>query len=265
MPRPPDTNRWRDPPADSSVTSTEIDIWRIGLTRDPPSLSLLRATLSPDETERADRFVFPGDRDRFLGARGALREILGRYLRREPAQVAFGTTDYGKPFLGAASIADSHGLRFNLSHSGDLALCAVTRGREIGVDIERLREDFEVFEVADRFFSRPEVDALRALPEASLREGFFTCWTRKEAYIKARGEGLSMPLDRFVVSVAPGSEARLLSSQEDTGGSEEWTLRALDPGEGYVAALAVEGAGPFELRCFDWSPGGGGRRRARDG
>lgn len=250
MPSRPDAPPWSDPPPDASVSPADVDVWRIGLARDAASLATLWATLSEEERGRAERFVFPADRDRFLASHGALREILGRYLRCDPGRIAFRTTEYGKPFLAP----DSGSLRFNLSHSGDQALFAVTRSRQIGVDIERLREDFDVYEIADRFFSPGEVAALRALPQASLREGFFTCWTRKEAYIKARGEGLSMPLDRFDVSVAPGSEARLLAARGDPAAAEGWTLRAIDPGEGYVAALAVEGASRFEVRSFDWSP-----------
>lgn len=255
MPSRPDAGRWSDPPPDASVSPADVDIWRIGLGPDPALRSSLRSNLSQNERGRAERFVFAEDRDRFIIAHGALRAILGRYLRTHPTDIAFGETNYGKPFLEANCGRDADSLRFNLSHSGDQALCAVTRSREIGVDIEQVREDFDVYEIADRFFSPGEVAALRALPQASLREGFFTCWTRKEAYIKARGEGLSMPLDRFEVSVAPGSEARLLSARGEAAGAPEWALRAFDPGEGYVAALAVEGARHFEVRYFDWWSG----------
>lgn len=253
MPSRPDTNRWSDPPADPSVSPTDVDIWRVGLERNAASLSALRATLSEEERGRAERFVFPTDRDHFLAARGALRGILARYLRTDPARIAFRTTEYGKPFLETESAPASESLRFNLSHSGDRALCAVTRAREIGIDVERVRQDFDVYEIADRFFSRAEVASLRALPEASLREGFFTCWTRKEAYIKARGEGLSMPLDSFDVSLEPGSPARLLSVRGEGGGAN-WALREILPGPGYVAAVAVGGPDDFRVRAYEWGP-----------
>ncbi|MFN2385464.1 MAG: 4'-phosphopantetheinyl transferase superfamily protein [Thermoanaerobaculia bacterium] len=244
---------WKSPPAEVLASPADVDVWRIDLERAAGSIPGMDATLAEAERDRAGRFVFDGDRERFLAAHGVLREILARYLRRDPAGILFRTTGYGKPSLEAGSAPDPDDLRFNLSHSGDRALCAVTREREIGVDIEKIRNDFSVYELAERFFSPAEVAALRALPENSLREGFFTCWTRKEAFIKARGEGLSIPLDSFDVTVGPGSPARLLAVR----GAQEaarWTIRELPAGSGYVAAVAVEGEDDFRVRCFDWSP-----------
>jgi 4'-phosphopantetheinyl transferase len=143
-------------------------------------------------------------------------------------------------------------LRFNVSHSQGVALYALTRGREVGVDIEFVREDFARFDIAERFFSTREVSALRALPTEQHTAAFFDCWTRKEAYIKARGEGLSHPLHSFAVSLAPGETAALLWTDTDPQEAARWSLVGLFPGESYRAALAVEGEMPT-LRCWRWS------------
>jgi 4'-phosphopantetheinyl transferase len=166
--------------------------------------------------------------------------ILSRYLEVEPDWLRFNYSAYGKPALGDEF--NEEGLRFNLSHAGGVALYAVSLSRELGIDLELIRHDYCDERIAEQFFSPREVAALRALPAEMQPEAFFNCWTRKEAYIKARGEGLSLRLDQFAVSLAPGSRAELL----DVGGEPQelmrWTLMALDPGPGYVGALAVEGS-----------------------
>jgi len=190
-------------PVAEVIGDDEVHVWRIALDRgDGDSL---RARLSSDELARAARFHFERDRTRFLVARAALREILAHYLGASPAEIAFVYGDHGKPAL-----APPHGdLRFNLSHSHGLALCAVTRGREVGVDVERIRELDDLEDLARSVFSARELAALHRLPEPGLLAGFFTGWTRKEAFIKALGEGLSHPLKRFDVSLEPGRPARL--------------------------------------------------------
>ena len=167
-------------------------------------------TLAADEQARAERFHFERDREHFIVARGVLRAILGRYLNRAPERLSFCYGAHGKPALAGEAGADA--IRFNVSHSHGVALYAVTRGREVGIDLERIRFDLAVLEIAERFFSRREVATLRTLPTEAQRQAFFRCWTRKEAYIKARGEGLSLPLDQFDVSLAPGEPAALLGT-----------------------------------------------------
>ncbi len=152
----------------------------------------------------------------------------------------FAYTTYGKPLL--ADETGASGLRFNLTHSHGLALLAVTRGREIGVDVERIRDNLEGEKLAERFFSPREVAALRSLPPELRREAFFHCWTRKEAYIKAVGKGLSLPLDQFDVTLHPGEPAALLATRHDSEEAQRWSMRSLAPGEGYVGALARRGA-----------------------
>jgi 4'-phosphopantetheinyl transferase len=180
-------------------------------------------------------------------ARGSLRTILGAYLRKDPVQLSFTYSRYGKP--GLADEDDANAVNFNLSHANELALIAVTRERGIGVDIEFIRPEFATEEIAERFFSKNEVAALRALPREAQSEAFFNCWTRKEAYIKAMGEGMSMPLDQFHVSLEPGSAAALLGNLRDAQEVSRWSLRELAPGAGYVAAVAVEG-NDWQLRCW---------------
>lgn len=223
-----------------TLSADDVHVWQAGLEVPAAGRERFYATLSEDERERAARFHFDRDRHRFIAARGFLREVLGRYLRSDPAQLRFVYSAYGKPSLGAEF---DQRLRFNLSHSHELALCAVTLERDVGVDVEFIRPEFADDDVARRFFSAPETARLRALPRAQYAEAFFNCWTRKEAYIKARGEGLSMPLDKFEVSLAPGEPAALLNTFDAPAEAARWSLYALEPGPGYVGAVAVAGPG----------------------
>jgi len=194
------------------------------------------AVLSNDERDRAARFHFEKDRNRFRVARTSLRTILGRYLRLPPAALEFSQTEYGKPFLKNSSAKD---LRFNLSHSRDVALIAVTRGQDVGVDVEYMRPDFATKEVAKHFFSPRERDDLSNVPGELQTGAFYNCWTRKEAYIKARGEGVSLQLDSFDVSLAPDCPAALLDSRLHPDDVARWKLAELFPATDYAAALAV--------------------------
>lgn len=205
-------------------------------------------TLSAEESARAALYRFARDRQRFLAGRALLRALLGRYLGVEPAEVRLRQGPRGKPALERQE--DPGGLRFNLSHSDGLALYAVTRGREVGVDVERVRPDVEWERLAERFYSPAEVTALKSLalsrhPEApalACARAFYSAWTRKEAYLKAKGEGLAASLDSFTVSLAPGEPPRLLDVEGDPGETSRWSLRELLPAPGFVGALAVEGS-----------------------
>ena len=220
-----------------------------GLGPGPSQIQSFRQNLAADEQARAGRFYFQKDREHFIVARGVLRAILGRYLNREPAGLPFCYGSHGKPALAGQS--ERGAIRFNVSHSHGVALYAVTREREVGIDLERIRFDLEVVEIAERFFSRREAAMLRTLPMAAQRQAFFRCWTRKEAYIKARGEGLSLPLDQFDVSLAPGEPAAVLGTQGDPSEASRWSLEELSPAPGYAAALAAEGHG-WRLACWQW-------------
>jgi 4'-phosphopantetheinyl transferase len=183
-----------------------------------------------------------------------MRALLARYLRIPAGDIRFCLNAHGKP--GLASGSGTADLRFNLSHSHGLALFALTLGREVGVDVELVRPTLREARLAERFFSPQEVAALRALPESAQREAFFHCWTRKEAYIKAQGEGLSIDLASFAVSLAPNHFAHLPIIGNDGPEAGRWWLRALVPGDGYVGAVAAEGA-DWSLTLWQWlSPGG---------
>ena len=244
---------WFSPPERLSLGCNAVHVWRANLDQSPSQIGLLQNSLDDDERSRADRFYFSRDRERFIVARGILRAILGRYSNRAPNSVSFRYSNHGKPAL--VSESDPDAIRFNLSHSHGEALYAVSRGREIGVDLEFIRGDLETEQIAERFFSHTEIETLRALPLSLRRHAFFLCWTRKEAYIKARGEGLSLPLDQFDVSLIPGEPAALLSAQSGSVEALRWSLWNLTPASGYAAALATEGR-DWTLSCWQWPRSG---------
>jgi 4'-phosphopantetheinyl transferase len=248
-PDPSQAALWRDPPEAATIDRDEVHVWRAALDWAPSRQQNLHRFLAADEQARAAQFYFEKDRRHFVIARGMLRDILGRYLNRAPESLAFRYGSHGKPALVGRS--NECGICFNLSHSRGRALCAVTSGREVGIDIEQVRDEPAVVEIAERFFSPREVAALRALPALEQGPAFFRCWTRKEAYIKARGQGLSIPLDGFDVSLAPGEPAALLGVRPDSSEQLRWSLQSLDAGPGFAAALAVEGQG-WRLRCWQW-------------
>ncbi|MCA1567210.1 MAG: 4'-phosphopantetheinyl transferase superfamily protein [Acidobacteria bacterium] len=242
------TQTWVNLPTDTPLADGEVHLWRASLAQTPDALRRLHSTLAPDEAAKAARFHFPRDRDHFIAARGLLRRLLGRYLAQPPDSLRFAYGAYGKPSLGGAAAA-AQDLRFNLSHSHELALYAFARGRELGVDLEHMRPDFAGEDIAERFFSAREVSMLRTLPAEARTPAFFNCWTRKEAYIKARGEGLSHPLDAFDVSLIPGEPAALLGTRGDPRELTRWSLHSLDVGEAYAAAVVVQGT-DYTLRLW---------------
>lgn len=227
----------------------EVHIWQIDLAKQEDEIQRCRRVLSADEIERADRFYFERDRRRFTVARAAMRGILSRYAGVDAADLRFSYGPKGKPALAGG--LEQSGIEFNLSHSAERALLAVARGMELGVDIEWIKADFATDEIAERFFSATEVQCLRSLPAGRRAEAFFSCWTRKEAYIKALGEGLSVPLDSFAVAFAPGTAAALLHVKVDPAEVERWSMYNIEVTEGYKAALVVEGKG-HRLEEMDW-------------
>jgi 4'-phosphopantetheinyl transferase len=225
----------------------DVHVWKVQLDYELPRIPTIWPLLSGEEQARANRFHFSIDRDRFVACRGLLRVLIGNYLTRPPAAIRFTTNQYGKPFL--ADGADKEDLQFNVSHSRQMALFALCRGREIGVDLERIEAKLADEQIAEHFFSPSEVNALRALPADRQTEAFFLCWTRKEAFVKARGEGLSLPLDEFTVSLVPGEPARLLCVKGNPDELQRWSMRNLNPGPGYAAAVVVEGS-DCNLKCW---------------
>jgi 4'-phosphopantetheinyl transferase len=240
---------WSSPPDTLTLGGNEVHVWRASLELPSSQVRRLQRNLSEEELERAKRFHFQRHQSHFIAARGLLRTILGRYLKTEPRRLHFRYGVKGKPEL--AGDASRQTLYFNISHSHDLALYAITYGREIGVDVERIRPDVESEKIAERFFSPREAATLRDLPAEVRQEAFYTCWTRKEAYLKAIGEGITLRLDQFEVSIVPGEPAALLSINGDPREASYWSLRELAPEPGYVGALAVKGHN-WDLRCWRW-------------
>ncbi|MCG8349772.1 MAG: 4'-phosphopantetheinyl transferase superfamily protein [Chloroflexales bacterium] len=238
---------WAASPNQIMLTDGEVHLWRVELDLPPAQLARLAQSLAADEQERAGRFHFAKDRNHYIAARGALRLILSRCLGIPAAILRFTYSSYGKPSL-SEELGGSQ-VCFNLSHSHGIALYALAKGQSIGVDIEHIRPDLASDQIAERFFAPGEVAALHSLPVALRAQAFFNCWTRKEAYIKARGEGLSLPLDQFTVSLLPGEPAALLTAS-DPSEVNRWSLHALTPASGYVAALAVAG-GIGQVRYWD--------------
>jgi 4'-phosphopantetheinyl transferase len=240
------TVEWSPPAEERVLSSDATHVWRASLEIDPAILQRLKSTLAEDELGRAERFIFDQDRNRFIAARGILRDVLARYLQCSPQTIEFVYGARGKPAISSGSSPDP--IRFNLSHSHSLALIGLARERELGIDVEMIRPEFASEQIAKRYFSAKEIDELSRLPTELRTEGFFLCWTRKEAYIKAKGEGLYIPLDSFDVSLTPGLPPELNSSD-----CSRWRLRSLSPESGYEAAIVEEG-NSSQLRYFSWAP-----------
>lgn len=228
------------------LIARDVHVWtmRIDAVRSPQYLTKL---LSPDERARAHRFRAERDRRRFVICRGVLRSLLSRYLNDAPATLAFRYGPHGKPALRSATKARD--LRFSVAHCRDRALFAVTLGREVGVDVECVHTDRPTDEIAERFFSPHETAAMRALPAADRQCAFFRLWTRKEAFLKARGDGLSTSLRDFAVSAGP--DARLLWTSPDPLEAARWRLEDVRVGADHAGAVAAEGT-DWVLRCWEW-------------
>ncbi len=223
-----------------TIKSDEIHIWHASSNLSPKQTERLEQTLSGGELKRAYRFVFEEDRFRFIAGRGLLRTILGRYLKKEPCQLHFNYGLNGKPELVGAE--SDEGLNFSVSYSNKLILYAFSLNRRIGVDIEYIRSDFADEQIVNRFFSKQEIDKFLSLSKENRIDAFFTCWTRKEAYLKVTGKGITSGMDQFAVSLLPGEPAALLSINNKPEETSDFYLEDLNMGHGYKAALAVEGS-----------------------
>jgi 4'-phosphopantetheinyl transferase len=229
-------------------------VWATALDRPPAVLARLREQLDADERARAARFHFERDARRFTVARTVLRELLGAYLGRPPGDVRFVYGPRDKPEL--APPLDASGLQFNVSHSGEIALYAVSLGQRLGVDVEQHRRLDDLAALARRNFSAAECRVLFSLAAEQQPLAFFRCWTRKEAFIKALGDGLAYPLDAFTVTLAPGEDARFVEIRDEPGSAERWTLVPITVGAGYDAAVAVDGPATVTMRGY-WEQSSG--------
>ncbi|HEY0320037.1 MAG TPA: 4'-phosphopantetheinyl transferase superfamily protein [Pyrinomonadaceae bacterium] len=232
------------------LNDDDVHVWRFRLDQTGAEMERLRTILDRDEMIKAERFHFTRDRQHFIVAHGISRSILARYLRIDPGRISFRYSEYGKPSL--ANKTGDGAIRFNHSHSHGIALLGITRRREIGVDLEHVRDEIEYREIAKLFFSRREFSTLESLPREAQIKAFYNCWTRKEAYIKAKGGGLSIPLDRFAVSLRPNEAAALVEVEGDAEETARWSLRELNLGPDYVGSIMVEGH-DWKLSCRDWS------------
>lgn len=225
-------------PPRAELHDRELHIWHGQRGRGGPNIPGFLDLLSTEERERRARFHFEPDREDFAFARGMLRMVLGHYLGIAPAEVRFSRSQHGKPSLALAQQASR--VQFNLSHTVGYVLVGVCLGRSLGVDVERLRTDVEVEDLAARFFSSAEKHAIRALPEGERRRAFFHCWTRKESLLKAWGGGLLLPLDTFDVSVRPRVERISLVTRPQAEQARGWRIFDVPVPEEFAAAVSVE-------------------------
>jgi len=233
------------------LASDEVHSWCASLDVPLETSARLYETLTSDERARSARFQFERDRQRFIVARGVLRDLLGRYLQTQPGQIRFVYNAFGKPDLGPEF---ANRLRFNLSHSAGLALIAIATASNVGVDLEYIRAHSDYADIARHFFSAAEVDCMSVFPRHLLAETFFSFWTKKEAYLKARGEGLAIPLNSFSVPLTSDpvhTPVDLYAASKDIVPAKRWSLYTLRPAPGYAGALAIEGTG-WRLRQWQW-------------
>ncbi len=244
-----DTIRWPARSGTLELARDDIHVWAAPLCVDSAVLEHFRTTLSPEEKDRAERFKFEKHRNRFIAGRGALRDVIGHYLNTKPADLRFSYSANGKPgLLINPTPGDFH---FNLAHSDDLALIAVTRIGMLGVDVECIRPVKEMDQLVARFFSPRENALFEKLPPDEKPSAFFNLWTRKEALLKATGEGITRSLSLVEVSFLPGEPARLLAISGDTVKAAEWKLEDFSPAPGFVGAVAIK-AGNMIVKCGKW-------------
>lgn len=233
------------------LPSREAHLWCAGLDLPAEQSAHLAATLSPEERERSAGFRYKHDQQRFVAAHGVLRALLGRYLQTPPGRISYRYNAFGKPELGPEF---GGRLKFNLSHSAGLALIAVVAESEVGVDLECVRTQSDYAEIARSFFSADEVDRLSTLPGHPCAEAILRCWTKKEAYLKACGEGLSMPLHGFSVPLSTGPAHGPVEHCASSGGAvpaKRWSFYTLQPAPGHIGALVIEGSG-WHLSQRQW-------------
>ncbi len=226
----------------------ELHIWQISLIQSRDTIETLANHLDENERAKAEKFRFETDRLNYVISHGARREILAKYLKCVPNAIKFKKNYYGKPFLRE----NKKKIYFNLSHSHEIALLAVAKKRRIGVDIEAIRTNFDVINIAEQFFSTPEIEILQSIPGNLRTKAFFDCWTRKEAFIKAVGRGLSYPLKEFSVAFSPFERAQLISLENIYIKPENWRIIELNIADNYAAAAAMESK-KTKTKLFVWN------------
>ena len=240
---------WREAMPGKSIGQNEVHIWKASLDLNSSQTEKFLKILSVDELQRAGRFHFEKDRHRYIAARGILRKILGTYIETKPDEILFEYSSFGKPAI--ATDRDFSNINFNLSHSGALALYAFTHDRKIGIDIEQVRFDIDVMEIAGKFFSEEEITSLKLTDEQDRHDVFHKYWTRKEAFLKALGEGISFPMKNFDVSSINETGLLKVELPADERNNVLWYLQDLFPVRGYRAAVVTE-EGQCELSCLNF-------------
>jgi 4'-phosphopantetheinyl transferase len=239
--------KWNFPYGNVALDKNEVHLWRAKLNFTSRQVTKFTSFLSDDEKQKAFSFYSKTDTHNYIASRAITRLIISRYTNLEPAEIVFYYNYFGKPFV----LTNNFG--FNISHSKDFVICAVSGSKMVGIDIEFIKDGFNSLEIAERFFSKAEIDELKSVPFNLRNEAFFNCWTRKEAFIKARGIGLSLPLDSFDVSLMPGKPARILSIRNNDEGSQNyWHFQNLNVAKGYASALVLPYE-PHAVRYWDWN------------
>lgn len=239
---------WRRSPADLELSPQTVEVWRSRVELPAMQRIALQQCLSTLEIERANRYRVMARREEFIVARGLLRTILARILHVDPREIDFSYGNKGKPSLLAP--LEGANLCFNVSHSHGMILIALTLGRAVGIDVEQVRDKTDHQRLAERFFSAAENAKLREVPDEEKRNAFFACWTRKEAFLKATGMGISLALDSFDVAFWPFEDARLLATRWDADEASRWSMKHLVPSDEHIASVAVEGS-DVAVRCWD--------------
>ena len=239
---------WQTTAVSPRLQAGELHIWKIELDCDDGQWQPLRALLSNDEQIKADRYLFEKHRRRYILCRATLRNLLGSYLDRAPDTFRFAYNSHGKPFIAN----DDSGLRFNISHSGEIMLAAFVLNSEIGIDIEAIQQDIDYLGIGQRWFSELELNTLLKLPEHERVGAFFRAWSRKEAYIKALGAGLSYPLNRFSVSMDETSPA-LIECQDGSQEIKSWKIHDVEVSSAYSAAVVIKAA-RWDIRHIHLEP-----------
>jgi 4'-phosphopantetheinyl transferase len=222
-----------------SPDDDEVHAWMVVVSEALGALPVVERFLSRPEQEKAGQFVYPADRNRYILTHGLLRILLGRYLGVSPEKIEFNANAFGKPGLVFAE--SSYALSFNLSHSDDVIVYAFTLRRKVGIDVEKIRPEVKVMELATSQFADEEIRSLQAYAPIERPDAFFRGWTRKEAYVKARGEGLSFPLNKFAVTLHHTESVQVLWAEDDARSASTWSMFNLDLYPGYAAAMVVEG------------------------
>ncbi len=239
-------NIWTETSFQPILKPKDVHVWSVDFNVDPKTLERYWELLSIDEKKRVEKFRFKKDVIQFIVSRGVLRRLLGHYLNEEPTKITFQYGENGKPKL-----EDKYSLQFNLSHAGKKAVMGFVHHFTIGVDVELIKPDVDLRYLATRFFSSKESNKLLRLPDAEIPQAFYNCWTRKEAFIKAKGDGLSFPLDQFEVSFIPGEETALIATHWSPEEKEKWELFSFDIGTDYSGAVAIEGQ-TNRIKFFKW-------------